>query len=252
MAAAAAIAAAGEALRIRAADDRGLTELGWLHSRHTFSFGGYVDPAHMGFRSLRVINDDVVEPGFGFDLHGHRDMEIISVVLEGALQHHDSLGHTSTLRAGEIQVMSAGRGIRHSETNASRDERVHFLQVWIMPAAQGLEPRWRQEPLPQLAGDAFVTVVQGVATPAPAAGAPGAPLTIHQQADILMARPSPGQRCRWAPPTGRAGWLHVATGAVDAGGTRLRAGDAAAFEPGEAIECAGADSSSLLILFSVA
>src|SRR5262245_35430270 len=127
-------------IEIRRADARGHTRLDWLDSRHTFSFGEYYDPAHMGFRSLRVINDDRVAPGGGFATHPHRDMEIVTYVLEGALQHRDSLGNGSVIRPGDVQRMSAGTGIRHSEFNQSQGEPVHFLQVWILPAATGIEP----------------------------------------------------------------------------------------------------------------
>jgi len=128
------------AFEIRRADQRGKTELGWLHSQHSFSFGGYRDPDHMGFRSLRVLNDDVVEPGRGFGEHGHEDMEIISWVLAGGLAHRDSTGTSGVITPGDVQVMTAGRGIRHSEMNASGTDRTHFLQIWIEPAERGLEP----------------------------------------------------------------------------------------------------------------
>src|SRR5436309_14535951 len=134
-------------ISIRPANERGATRMGWLDSRHTFSFGDYYDPEHMGFRALRVINDDHVRPGAGFGTHPHRDMEILTYVLDGALQHRDSLGNGSVIRPGEVQRMSAGTGIRHSEFNASRDEGVHFLQIWLVPAQRGNEPGYEQQPL---------------------------------------------------------------------------------------------------------
>jgi redox-sensitive bicupin YhaK (pirin superfamily) len=134
---------------IRRAEERGRTRLPWLDSRHTFSFGEYHDPAQMGFRALRVINDDRVAPGGGFDTHPHRDMEIVTYVLDGALQHRDSLGNGSLIRPGEVQRMSAGTGIRHSEFNASRDNPVHLLQIWLLPAKTGIEPGYEQRHCPR-------------------------------------------------------------------------------------------------------
>jgi redox-sensitive bicupin YhaK (pirin superfamily) len=135
-------------MRIRRSHERGLTEIGWLTSRHSFSFGDYFDPKFVAFRSLRVINDDWVAPGKGFGMHGHRDMEILTLVLEGALEHQDSLGHREVLRPGEVQVMSAGSGIRHSEYNPSVDHSAHFLQIWIEPHTKGIQPRYEQREFP--------------------------------------------------------------------------------------------------------
>jgi redox-sensitive bicupin YhaK (pirin superfamily) len=168
-------------LTIRRANERGHADHGWLNSYHTFSFADYYDPAHMGFRSLRVINDDRVAPGQGFGTHPHRDMEIFSYVLEGALQHKDSMGNGSVLKPGQIQLMSAGRGVTHSEFNSSRDEPLHFLQIWIQPRERGLAPsytEWRPNPAQANAPKVLVISPDGREGSA----------TIHQDAEIYRIR----------------------------------------------------------------
>lgn len=212
-------------MTIRRADDRGATEIGWLHSRHTFSFGEYYDPKHMGFRGLRVINDDIVEPGMGFGTHGHRDMEIISIVLEGALEHKDSLGHGEVLRPGEVQVMSAGKGIRHSEFNPSATEKAHFLQVWLQPRATGLPPAYGQRAFPRAErAGTYVCVAGG------SAATPDGAMPINADADVLLCWLPPGAGASRSIAAGRAAWVHAVEGGATVNGVSLGAGDAVAIE----------------------
>lgn len=206
---------------VRDRDRRGRTQLGWLDSRHTFSFGDYHDPNHMGFRSLRVINDDRVIPGAGFGTHGHRDMEIVSYVLSGALSHRDSLGTGSVIRPGEVQRMSAGTGITHSEFNHSRSEPVHFLQIWILPDSTGLAPGYEQKEFPRGERTNRFRLV------ADRQGTDGA-VTIHQDVQIFAADLEPHHTLTHAFAPGRFGWLQVATGLVLLDGDELREGDGAA------------------------
>lgn len=210
-------------LTLRPAVDRGKTELGWLHSLHTFSFGGYRDPAHMGFRQLRVINDDVVEPGKGFGTHGHEDAEILSYVLEGRLQHKDSMGNGSIIEPGSLQYMSAGTGVTHSEFNPSASDRVHFLQIWILPDASGGEPRYAEKSLPtETRPNRLNLVFSG----RPREGA----LAIRADADVYLGRLDAGSRIVHATRAERGVWIHVVRGAVAVGGKALEAGDGAAIE----------------------
>jgi redox-sensitive bicupin YhaK (pirin superfamily) len=221
---------------------RGATRTGWLDSRHSFSFGGYQDPQHMGFRALRVVNEDRVIPGAGFATHGHRDMEIVSYVLSGALEHKDSLGTGSVIRPGEVQRMSAGTGIRHSEFNPSKTEPVHFLQIWILPEREGLPPSYEQQAFaPEERRDRLLLV----------GGPPGsAPVTIHQDARMYVASLSPGRQVSHALAGGRGAWLQVARGLIALDGTELREGDGAAIEgePSLAIE---AETEAELLLFDL-
>ena len=223
---------------------RGRTQLGWLDSRHSFSFGGYSDPNHMGFRSLRVINDDRVIPGAGFGTHGHRDMEIVTYVLEGALAHKDSLGTGSTIRPGDVQRMSAGTGIMHSEYNASAADPVHFLQIWIVPDTGGLAPSYEQRRFPPEERRNRFRLV------ADRHGSDGA-LTIHQDVKLYAATLEAGATLSQPLPAGRHAWLQVAGGVVALDGDELRAGDGAAIsaEPSIGLETAtGAE----LLLFDLA
>lgn len=209
---------------------RGTTDAGWLQSRHSFSFGDYHDPHRMGFRSLRVINDDIIAPGQGFPTHGHRDMEIISIVLAGALEHKDSLGSGEVLRPGEVQVMTAGRGIRHSEFNPSSNEPTHLLQVWIMPKAGGLAPAYGQRPYSTAQRQDRLTRVAG--GPGPKDDA----LVINQDAHLYLANLSKAGRVTHTLAPGRAAYIHIATGRVKVDGQTLAAGDAAQIEtPGEIV-----------------
>ena len=227
-------------IRVRRAEDRGRTRLPWLDGRHTFSFGGYVDPEHHHFRRLRVINDDVVAPGGGFDTHPHHDMEIVTVMLSGALRHQDSMGNGSVIRPGEIQRMTAGTGVLHSEHNASDTEPAHLLQIWIFPEERGLTPGYEQRAF-DTAGrpGEWVTV-------ASRDGREGS-VTIHQDASIHRAQLDPGAALPVALAPDRHAWLHVATGAVELDGTTLRAGDGAAISDVEAVTLRGVETADVLL-----
>jgi len=208
---------------------RGQTELGWLHSRHTFSFGNYFDPDHMGFRSLRVINDDVVEPGRGFGEHSHRDAEIFSYVIEGKLEHKDSMGNGRVIQAGDLQYMSAGSGVRHSEFNPSPNTPVHFLQVWLTPRMGGGQPRYAEKVLGREAKPNALTLVL--------AGEPRKDaIAIRADADIYFGQLDAGKQLVHRPASGRAQWLQVIKGDLAVLGQRLEAGDGAALERAEALE----------------
>ena len=202
---------------------RGHARHGWLESFHTFSFGSYHDPAQVGFRMLRVINEDRVIPGAGFPEHGHRDMEILSYVLEGALEHKDSLGTGSVIRAGDLQRMSAGTGVRHSEYNASKTEPVHFLQIWILPAQAGAAPGYEQKSF--AAADRRNALILAAAP----GGAEGA-VTLNQEARLHLARLESGRSVEHSLATGRGAWLQIARGLVALNGTEMREGDGAAVE----------------------
>jgi redox-sensitive bicupin YhaK (pirin superfamily) len=225
---------------VRRAGERGLADHGWLRSFHTFSFADYYDPAHMGFRTLRVINEDRVEPGRGFGTHSHRDMEIVSYVLDGALAHEDSMGSSGVIRPGDVQRMSAGTGVSHSEFNHSRADLVHFLQIWILPVRRNLTPDYEQKHFTPEERRGRLRVI---ASPTGRDGS----VTIHQDAEIHAALLAPGERVTHELAAGRGAWLHVARGAVTAGGVTLEAGDAAAFEQPGAIEIAGRDDAELLL-----
>jgi redox-sensitive bicupin YhaK (pirin superfamily) len=205
-------------LTIRPAAERGASRFDWLDSRHTFSFAGYRDPQHMGFRALRVINEDRVRPGRGFGTHHHDDMEIVTYVLSGALAHRDSLGNGSTIRPGEVQRMSAGTGIEHSEFNHSPDSDVHFLQIWILPERRGLPPSYEQRafPLDERVGELVL-----VASPDGRAGS----VTVHQDVTLWAGRLRAGGRYTLELAPGRHGWIQVARGVVELDGAKLSAGD---------------------------
>jgi hypothetical protein len=208
-------------IAIRRSEDRGRFDHGWLDTRHTFSFAGYQDRRFMGFRDLRVINEDRVVPGEGFGTHGHRDMEIVSYVLAGALAHRDSTGGQGVLRPGEVQRMSAGTGVMHSEFNGSREEPVHFLQIWILPEAEGIRPGHEQKLFPEAErrGKLRLLVSRG--------GEEGS-LRIHQDVRIHGALLAMGESVEHALAAGRHAWVQVARGAVTVNGEVLRAGDGAA------------------------
>jgi redox-sensitive bicupin YhaK (pirin superfamily) len=228
-------------LQIRKSAERGTADLGWLLSRHTFSFSDYYDPQHLGFGPLRVINEDRVQPGQGFGTHGHRDMEIISYVLEGALEHKDSIGTGSVIRPGDVQVMSAGTGIRHSEFNHSKTELVHFLQIWIIPDREGITPRYDQKKFPDSEKRGRLRLVGS------ADGRDGS-IVIHQDVELFAAILDRGEQAAHAFPNGRDGWLQVARGSIEANGQRLDAGDGAAISDEATIVVKGqADRSELLV-----
>ncbi len=225
---------------VRPASERGVAKLDWLDSRHTFSFDQYYDPRHLGFRSLRVINEDRVAPRGGFPTHPHRDMEIVTYVLEGALEHRDSMGNGSVIRPGEVQRMSAGSGITHSEYNPSPSESVHLLQIWIRPLEKGIEPSYEQRDFsPQLASGELVTV-------ASSRGADGA-VVIQQDAELLAARLKAGARATHALAAGRHAWLQVARGTVEVNGVKLGAGDGAAVSDTGALNISALSDSEFLL-----
>ena len=230
---------------IRRAGERGYADHGWLRSFHTFSFADYYDPDHMGFRSLRVINEDRVAPGRGFGTHSHRDMEILSYVLAGELAHQDSTGSSGVIRPGDVQRMSAGTGVSHSEFNGSRAELVHFLQIWILPERRGIAPGYEQKHFPEAErrGQLRLIASQG--------GRDGS-VAIHQDADVRAALLGPGEEVSHHLASGRGAWLHVARGSLTAAGEALAAGDAAAFERAGAIEIAAGTDGAELLLFDLA
>ena len=227
-------------ITVRKAGDRGRFDHGWLDTRHTFSFADYHDPSHMGFRGLRVINEDRVQPGQGFPTHGHRDMEIISYVLAGALEHKDSLGTGSVIRPGDVQRMSAGTGVRHSEFNHSPSESVHFLQIWILPHARGLEPGYEQKHFPEAEKRGRLRLV------ASREGADGS-VTIHHDARVFAAILDPGQSVTHALGDGRHAWVQVARGAVTLNGVALGPGDGAAVSHEPALTLVGAEPAEILL-----
>lgn len=207
---------------VRLAAERGRSELGWLDSRHTFSFSNYYDPKFMGFGALRVINEDRVRPGAGFDTHSHRDMEILSWVLEGALAHRDSMGSGAVLRPGELQRMTAGTGVTHSEFNASQGEPVHFLQIWLLPEQRGLTPEYEQR---AFAADQLEDRLHLVASHDGREDS----IRVHQDVALYVARVSPGVELAHQGAADRRTWLQVARGAIEVDGRELKAGDAAAW-----------------------
>jgi redox-sensitive bicupin YhaK (pirin superfamily) len=212
-----------DAITLRPAAARGYAEHGWLDSRHSFSFADYQDPAHMGFRTLRVLNDDRVAPGRGFGAHPHRDMEIFSYVLEGAIEHKDSLGNGRVLTPGRIQLMSAGCGVTHSEFNPSESASLHFLQIWILPRARGLAPRYTEwEPAPEHAFARKVLVISPDGREGSA--------TINQDADVYRVRLQPGESVTHTLPSGHGIWLQIAHGALEFNGVALQSGDGASAE----------------------
>lgn len=222
---------------------RGQSRTGWLDSRHTFSFADYHDPAHMGFRNLRVLNEDRVVPGAGFPRHGHRDMDIVSYVLEGELEHKDSLGNGAVIRPGDVQRMTAGTGILHSEFNPSQTAPVHFLQIWIIPDRTGLPPSCEQTAFPAAERRGRLRLV------AAPNGEDGA-VTLHQDARLFIAALSAGESVAHTLGRGRGAWLQVARGIVALNGTEMREGDGAAVEEEPTLSVA-ADTDAEVLLFDL-
>ena len=218
-------------MTIRRANERGHADHGWLNTYHTFSFADYHDPRWMGFRDLRVINDDRVMPGMGFGTHPHRDMEIITYVLSGALEHKDSMGNGRVIRAGEVQYMAAGTGVQHSEFNPSRDEAVHLLQIWIQPDQHGAKPAYGEKAYSNTPPGRLQLVVSK-------AGRDGS-LRINQDADLWLARFSNGETVTHELKPKRHAWIHVAEGNVELNGQRLAAGDGVAVSEESKLELAG-------------
>jgi len=227
-------------ITIRRAGERGHFNFGWLDTYHTFSFGNYYDPRFMGFRSLRVINEDWVRPGHGFPTHPHRDMEIVTYVLEGGLAHRDSLGTGSVIRPGEVQRMSAGTGVTHSEYNHSDDEPVHLLQIWLLPRENGISPGYEQK---AFAAEEKLGRLRVVASP----DGRDASLTIHQDASVYATLLDPGQEVSHAPASGRHVWAQVARGAVEVNGRRLETSDGAALSGEPEVRVVGVEPAEVLL-----
>lgn len=224
----------------RAASARGKTELGWLHSRHSFSFGNYFDPDHMGFRSLRVINDDVVEAGRGFGEHPHRDAEIFSYVIDGELEHKDSMGNGRVIKAGDLQYISAGNGVLHSEFNPSPKNPVHFLQIWLMPQESGGKPRYAEKALGKDAKPNALTLLFAAE---PRDGA----VEIRADADIYFGKLDAGQQLAHQTATGRGQWVHVISGDLTVKGENLKPGDGLAIENSTTVDLQSQTGSEFLL-----
>jgi redox-sensitive bicupin YhaK (pirin superfamily) len=227
-------------IKVRKARDRGHANHGWLDSYHTFSFADYFDPAHMGFRALRVINEDRVTAGDGFDRHSHRDMEIVSYVLDGALEHKDSMGSGTVIRPDDVQRMSAGTGVTHSEYNASKIDPVHFLQIWIMPDQRGIAPSYEQKTFGR---DEKAGRLRLVGSPDGRDGS----VTIHADATMSAGLFDTGQSARHELANGRHAWVHVVRGTARINGLDLSAGDAAALSSEAAVGIEGLDASEVLV-----
>lgn len=232
-------------IQIRRGKERGHANHGWLDTYHSFSFSDYYDPKFMGFRSLRVINEDWVKPGFGFPTHPHRDMEIITYVLEGSLEHKDSMGTGSVIRPGEIQKMSAGTGVRHSEFNHSKDEPVHLYQIWILPEKEGLKPMYQQKAIPEEEKQGKLKLI---ASPKPGNGA----VQLSQDAQLYTVQLEPGKTVEHELDEGRYAWVQVTRGTVNVGGNELKAGDGAALSKEKAVQLSGAKDGGEVLLFDLA
>ncbi len=231
--------------KIRKAEDRGVSKFSWLNSQHTFSFGSYMDPRNMGFSDLRVINEDRVAPGAGFGTHGHRDMEIISYVIEGELAHRDSMGTGSIIRPGDVQRMSAGTGVTHSEMNGSKENPVHFLQIWILPAEKGIDPGYEQKHF------ALGTRQDQWRLIGSSDGREGS-VTIHQDVSFYTATLGVGVRLSYDLLPERKAWLQVVKGELELDGQALRVGDGIAFADSASFAVTGRDKETEVLLFDLA
>jgi redox-sensitive bicupin YhaK (pirin superfamily) len=227
-------------IKKRPASERGGGDHGWLDTRYTFSFNDYDDPHHSGFRVLRVINEDRVQPGQGFGMHGHRDMEIVTYVLEGQLEHKDSMGHGSVLRPGEFQRMTAGTGVRHSEFNSSETEIVHLYQIWLLPDKAGHHPSYEQKSFPESERQGNLRLV---ASPDGRDGS----LTIHQDAQVFLSTLKTGERVSHSLRVGRHAWLQVLRGAVQVNGTVLSVGDGAAVSEEAVLTVTGTEAAEVML-----
>ena len=234
-------------IQVRRAKERGHADHGWLNTYHTFSFSDYYDRRFMGFRSLRVINEDWVQPGYGFPPHPHRDMEIITYVLEGSLEHKDSMGTGSVIRPGEVQKMSAGTGVRHSEFNHSKTEPVHLYQIWIMPEREGITPMYEQKAIPAPEKQGRLRLVAS-----PVGGNGSSAVKLYQDAELYASELARGQTVEHSLGAGRYAWIQVARGAVNVNGQELKAGDGAAAAEESLLKIAGSAESSEVLLFDLA
>jgi redox-sensitive bicupin YhaK (pirin superfamily) len=226
-------------MKLRKANERGHAEHGWLDTYHSFSFADYYDPQWMGFRSLRVINDDLVMPGMGFGTHPHRDMEIITYILSGSLEHKDSMGNGRVIRTSEVQYMSAGSGVQHSEFNPSKDEAVHLLQIWIQPDSKGVAPRYAEKSMAKAPTGALRLITSKTGR--------DNSIAIHQDADLWLGKLNAGDHTTHKLAKGRNAWVHVAEGEVSLNGKTLQGGDAAAVSDEGALELNAAKPSQVLL-----
>lgn len=226
-------------MKIRRSNERGHADHGWLKTFHTFSFADYYDPEWMGFRSLRVINDDFVAPGMGFGTHPHRDMEIITYILSGSLEHKDSMGNGRVIKTGEVQYMAAGTGVRHSEFNPDKNQPVHLLQIWIQPDKIGAAPGYAEKSFSNAPAGKFNLVASKT-------GRDGS-IAINQDANMFLAKLESGNQISHSLESGRNAWVHVAEGEISINGEMLAQGDAAAFSDGETISISSAKASQVLL-----
>jgi hypothetical protein len=224
-------------IQVRPSNERGHNKLSWLDSRFTFSFDQYYDPEHMQFRSLRVLNEDIIAPGQGFGMHPHRDMEILTWILDGALEHRDSMGTGAVIRPGELQHMTAGSGILHSEFNPSPKDSTHLLQIWIVPDRKNLKPQYEQLTFPDEDLRGKFHLVAG----------PEAPVNIHQDANLYIARLNEGEQAKHLLGTGRSAWMQVSHGTVAVNGTTLEAGDGAAISEESEVRVEATKPSEVLL-----
>ena len=234
-------------ITVRKAEDRGRAKFDWLDSRHTFSFGDYYDPRFMGFRHLRVINEDRVRPGGGFPTHPHRDMEIITYVLEGSLEHKDSMGTGSVIRPGDVQKMSAGTGVRHSEFNHSEDDPVHLYQIWILPEKKGIQPMYEQKAIPAEEKKGKLRLVAS-----PRGGNGSSAVKLYQSVELFATELDSCQSVEHELAAGRYAWIQVAHGSVELNGQELKAGDGAAVSQETRLQITGASAKSEVLLFDLA